>query len=90
MARVVFTANLRPYTRGVAEMEAEGARVCDLLLAIEAEIQGLRHYLVDDQGALRRHVNVFIDGAMVRDRRGLTDPLRPASEVLIMQAISGG
>ena len=90
MPKVVFTANLRRYTGGLTETEAPGERVRDLLKALDAEIPGIRHYLVDDRGALRRHVNVFVDGDPVEDRAGLSDPLRPGSTVHILQALSGG
>jgi len=90
MPRVVFTANLRPYTHGLSETEAEGARVCDLLLDLERRIPGIRHYVVDDQGSLRRHVNIFVDGRVVEDRAGLADALAPDSTVHILQALSGG
>ena len=51
---------------------------------------GLRHYLVDDHGALRRHVNIFVDGRVVRDPDELTDPVDEDATVHILQAISGG
>ena len=50
----------------------------------------LRGYVLDDQGHLRRHVQVFVDAAMVADRAGLSDPVGDASEVFVMQALSGG
>ena len=49
-----------------------------------------RGYVLDDQGALRKHMQVFVDGEMVRDRTGLSDPVGEASEVYVMQALSGG
>jgi len=90
MAKVVFTANLLRYNGGVRETEAEGGRVRDVLDAIETGMPGLRHYLVDDHGALRRHVNIFVDGRAVGDPDGLTDPVGPNATVHILQAISGG
>ena len=90
MARVVLTSNLRRYTGGITEIEAEADRVCDLLTALDERVPGLRHYVVNDQGALRRHVNIFVDGEAVGDRAHLTDALRPTSTVHILQALSGG
>ncbi|MCR3825583.1 hypothetical protein K3Z89_08245, partial [Pseudomonas aeruginosa] len=46
--------------------------------------------LLDDQGSLRRHVALFVDGVQVRDRRGLGDPLQDDSEIYVVQALSGG
>lgn len=67
--------------------EVPGASVRAVLEGLFAEHPRLRGYVLDDQGGLRRHVVVFVDGAAVRD---LGHPVRPKSEVVIMQALSGG
>ncbi|NJN14279.1 MAG: MoaD/ThiS family protein [Planctomycetes bacterium] len=90
MVKVIFTANLRRYTGGVTETEASGERVRDLLVDLDLRIPGIRHYVVNDHGTLRRHVNIFVDGELVADRAALTDPLRPGCTVHILQALSGG
>jgi molybdopterin converting factor small subunit len=90
MATVVLTANLRNYTGGVTQTEAFGATVHELLFDLDRRVPGLRSYVVNEFGSLRRHVNIFVDGAMVADRAALSDPLRPASTVHILQALSGG
>jgi hypothetical protein len=46
--------------------------------------------VLDDQGRLRQHVNIFIDGVMIKDRNHLSDPFQENSEIYIMQALSGG
>lgn len=50
----------------------------------------LRGYLLDDQGGLRRHMAVFVNGTAVRDRRGLGDSVERGSEIAVIQALSGG
>ena len=90
VAKVVLTANLKKYTGGVTETEAEGATVRHLLLDLDRRLPGLRSYVVNDAGSLRRHVNVFVDGEPVADRAALSDALRPGSTVHILQALSGG
>ncbi len=90
MAKVVFTANLKAYTGGITETEADGERVCDLLIALDQKIPRIAHYVADEAGALRQHVNVFVNGAMVRDKKSLTDPVPSGATVHIMQALSGG
>ena len=90
MAKVVLTTNLRKYTGGVTETEADGATVRELLLDLDRRLPGVRGYLVNETGALRRHVNVFVDGEMVADRAELSDTLRESSTVHILQALSGG
>ena len=50
----------------------------------------LRGYVLDDQGHLRAHVAVFIDGRRSRDRVALTDALQPESRVYVLQSLTGG
>jgi hypothetical protein len=46
--------------------------------------------VLDEQGELRKHVVIFIDGERVRDRRRLSDPVRTASQIYVLQALTGG
>ena len=50
----------------------------------------MRSYVVDDQGAVRKHVTVFLDSSPIKDRDRLSDAVRPDSDLFIMQALSGG
>lgn len=50
----------------------------------------VRSYVLDDVGAVRRHVAVFVDGDVITDRTGLSDPVTPTSTVHVFQALSGG
>lgn len=68
----------------------EAATVREALEAAFRAHPRLRGYVLDDQGRLRRHVQVFVDGAQVVDRRALGDPVGPSSRVDVMQALSGG
>jgi hypothetical protein len=49
-----------------------------------------RSYVLDDHGAMRSHVVIFVDEARATDRLGLADPVPPEAEVWVMQALSGG
>jgi molybdopterin converting factor small subunit len=89
MPRVTFTANLQRHL-DVPSLDVGGARVGEVLAAVFAERPLLRSYIVDDQGRLRRHVNVFVNSAMIADRDGLSDAVRPDDEVFVFQALSGG
>jgi len=89
MARVVFTQNLQRHI-SAPPSEAAGATVRAVLDAVFAEHPRLRGYVLDDQQRLRTHVVVFVDGQMLKDRAGLSDAVAPASEVYVMQALSGG
>jgi len=68
----------------------EGATVGDALDAVFASRSTLRGYVLDDQGALRRHVAVYVNGLPVNDRVRLTDPVGPRDEIYVFQALTGG
>ena len=89
MAKVEFTPNLARQT--FAEpCTAEGATVAEVLASVFAQQPGLKSYIIDDQGAVRQHVVLFLDGNAIVDRRHLSDATRPDSEIFVMQALSGG
>jgi molybdopterin synthase sulfur carrier subunit len=89
MARVVFTANMQRHVE-CPQVEAAGATVRDVLERAFADNPRARGYVLDDQAALRKHVAVFVDGAMIRDRTRLSDAVGTASTVYVFQALSGG
>ena len=89
MAVVEFTPNLaRQTTTAVCEVAA--TTVAEALRQVFEQLPSMRSYVLDDQGAVRHHVVIFVDGAAIVDRRGLSDALRPDSEIFVMQALSGG
>lgn len=89
MADVVFTPNLQRHV-ACPRRDAPGATVREVLEAVFADNPRLRGYIVDERGALRRHMTVFVDGRQLVDRERLTDPVEPRSEIYVMQALSGG
>lgn len=89
MPRVVFTSNLERHLP-VPSQTVLGETVRAALEAVFAAHPRLRGYILDDQGRLRRHVVVFVDGVRIADPEGLGDALREESEVYVMQALSGG
>jgi molybdopterin synthase sulfur carrier subunit len=89
MPTVHFTANLTRLTSAPSE-SVDGATVGASLRGVFLRHPLLRGYVLDDQGAVRRHVVVFVDGAAIQDRVGLSDAVRPESEIYVMQALSGG
>ena len=90
MAVVNFTANLRRHVQ-CPRTEAKGATVHEVLEDVFSRFPYLRGYVVDEHGALRKHMAVFLDGIAVRDRRRLSDPVPdPGSEIHVIQALSGG
>ena len=89
MAKVFFTTNLRRHV-DCPEAEAAGATVREVLAAIFAGQERIGAYVLDDQGGLRKHMTILIDGQRLRDRENLSDPVQAGSEIYVMQALSGG
>ena len=94
MARVRWTRHLEKFFPALAEQGATLSLPCgsaaESVAALENRHPGIAAYIVDERGTLRPHVNIFIDGKPVRDRERLTDAVGIDSEVVIMQALSGG
>ncbi len=86
MPTVAFTPVLSRFLR-VKEMRVDGATVGAALAAVFAEHPALRGYILDDQGALRRHVAIYVKGDIVR---GLGDAVGENDEIHVFQALSGG
>lgn len=89
MARVSFTDNLQRHL-AVAELTVSGDSVRQVFAQVFIQSPRLQGYLLDDQGRLRQHVAVFVDGQQIRDRTRLTDPVCADSEIYVVQALSGG
>ena len=89
MPRVVFAAAIQRHV-AVPPCEVAAATVGAALAAVFAGRPELRGYLLDDQGQVRRHVAVFVDGRLIRDRRRLDDAVAAGSEIYVVQALSGG
>jgi sulfur-carrier protein len=89
MPQVVLTSNLQRYV-SCDQREVRGSTVHEVLEALFSDIPKLRGYILDDQGHLRRHMIIFVDGQIISDRTGLSDPVKETSEVYVMQALSGG
>ncbi len=89
MPTVAFTPNLERHL-SVPASEVGGGTVGAALAEVFAANPRLRSYLVDDQGHLRQHVTVFVDGRAIADPQGLSDAVGEASEIFVMQALSGG
>ena len=90
MPTVRFTYALKRFFPGLKDMPASGKSLREVLNEMESTYPGVRSYLLDEQGRLRQHVNIFIDGAMIKDRASLGDPFPENGEIYIMQALSGG
>jgi len=84
--KVLIPSALRSYTES-SETEASGATLAELLAELDRRYAGIRFRIVDEQDRIRRHIRIFVNGEQARD---LAQPLAPADEVIIVQALSGG
>jgi len=89
MATVVFTENIQRHVQ-CPPARVAGATVRQVLDAVFEGNPRARGYVLDDQGELRVHMVIFVDGLQVRDRAGLSDVVPDDGEVYVMQALSGG
>ena len=89
MPRVVFTSNLQRHV-ACPERDVGGATVAQALEEVFAAAPQIRDYVLDEQGHVRKHVVIFVDGKRISDRRRLTDPVAASGEICVLQALSGG
>jgi sulfur-carrier protein len=87
---VRIPTQLRELAGGAAEVDVEGATVSEVLKQLEAAHPGFAARLYDDQGQLRRFVNVFVADEDIRFQKGLDTPVAEGQVVSIVPAVAGG
>lgn len=78
---------LRSYTKGLARVEASGKTVADLLENLDAQYQGIKFRMIDEQECIRRHIKIFVN---CEEIKSLDNSLRESDTVHIIAALSGG
>lgn len=81
---------LRGYCEGASELLISASNVREALEEIERIHPSLHRNICDETGAVRRHINIFVNASHMRDRDGLDTALVPGDEVIILPAMSGG
>ncbi len=89
MPTVVFTSNLQRHVECLPQTVA-GRTVGECLEHVFAQNERTRGYVLDDQGAVRKHMMIFVDGRAIGDRETLGDAVSENGEIYVMQALSGG
>ncbi len=89
-ATVRIPTILRTLTGGEAEVKAEGSTLRELLDALESDHPGLKARVLDDEGRLRRFVNVYVGDEDVRFEQGLDTATPDGAQVSIIPAVAGG
>jgi molybdopterin converting factor small subunit len=89
-ARVRVPTILRTYTAGESEVTADGSTLSDVLDSLDASYPGIKARIVDEQGGLRRFVNVYVGNDDVRFLDGLNTPVADNAQVSVIPAVAGG
>lgn len=89
MATIRFTKNIQRHVE-CPTREVSGSTLRAVLDHYFEENSKARGYVLDEQGNIREHMVIFIDGEMVRDRRNLTIAVGPHAVIDVIQALSGG
>ena len=87
---VCIPSPLRDTTGGASKLSLASPTVRAALQQLEQTHPALYISVCDETGAVRRHVNLFVNNAHIRERDGLDTPLRPGDVLTIMPAVSGG
>jgi sulfur-carrier protein len=86
MVVVCVRGPIRKLAGGRLEHQLEGSTVIELLRALESLHPGVKGWILDERGVIRRHINVFVNG----ERGGETTAVRSGDRVEVVPAITGG
>jgi len=81
---------LREYCQGASTLPSSAPNVRTALEELERNHPALHRNVCDETGAVRRHINIFVNDSHMRDRDGLETALLPGDEVIILPSVSGG
>ncbi|MEC4677715.1 MAG: MoaD/ThiS family protein [Nitrospirota bacterium] len=90
MIKVRIPTPLRRLTGGKGEVDLEGTSIAALINTLDIQFPGMKERLCDEEGAVRRFVNIYINEEDIRFHQGLETPLTEGDEVSIIPAIAGG
>jgi molybdopterin synthase sulfur carrier subunit len=90
MIKVRIPTPLRPLTKGQGEVEVAAANIVDMIDTLNSAHPGIKARLCDDNGELRRFVNIYVNEEDIRFLKGKDTSLKAGDEVSIVPAIAGG
>ena len=90
MPRLRLTRALAAQAHDVLEHDLPGTTVGEALETLFATEPALRRYLLDDNGRVRRHINLFVNDTLLLNRGALDTPIADADTIAVLQAVSGG
>ncbi len=90
MIKVRIPTPLRPLTKGQGEVETKGSSIEEMIASLDQAHPGLKTRLCDENGELRRFVNIYVNEEDIRFLKGKNTVLKDGDEVSIVPAIAGG
>jgi molybdopterin converting factor small subunit len=90
MPTVRFPAVMKYYVNNQAEFLVPAATVSELVSQVIERYPSIRFHLVDSEGKLRKHFNVFVNGTHIRDLNGMDTQLKVEDKVILMASAAGG
>lgn len=83
--------HLKEYTGSGNELDIDAVPTIERLArALDERFPGISHRFLDDQGNVRRYVNIFVDGEDIREKQGIHTNLTGAREIVILPSVAGG
>lgn len=90
MPKAKFTSALSRFFPNLKDISTSSGTIKDTISEVENHYPGIQNFLIDQNGQLRDHVNIYIGSQLIKDRKDLSDVVEENDEVYFFQAISGG
>ena len=90
MPTVRFPAVMKYYVNNQSEFIVAAATVNELINQVIEQYPSIKFHLIDAEGNLRRHFNIFINGTHIRELNGMDTPLKEDDKVILMASAAGG
>ena len=90
MATIRIPSPLRRYTNGQSKVEGSGATIKEVITHLEAQFPGIQARLCEEDGQIKRYVNVFVNDEEIRALQGADTPIADKDEISIIPAMAGG
>ena len=81
---------MKYYVNNQSEFSVTAATVQGLITQVVQQYPGVKFHLLDSEGQLRRHFNIFVNGVHIRDLQGMETPLNDDDKVILMASAAGG
>lgn len=90
MATVLVPTPLRRLTGGQAKLTVEGSDIGALIQSINQQYPGISAKIIDDEGNVKRFINIFVNDNEIRTLQGLATPVKTNDQISIVPAMAGG